>query len=239
MASRWSLPLPRIEAKAPKLYYSLIPIMEHRVYLVGAMEDPKRPMATQGHTMHTKAYGTWSAEGPMEAMPIQRRQAGPREVAIKIDYCGICHSDLHTAHNQWPGTLYPCVPGHEIVGRVTAVGEAVSRFKPGDLVAVGGMVDSCQSCGPCREGVEQFCGDLPMYTYNSRDKQLEGHTLGGYSQRIVVDGRFVLSVPKNLDPASTALGATVTVLTTSPSKVVDAHRLGADHVVLSTDRGAL
>src|SRR5690606_17794181 len=232
-------------------------------------------------TIQTKAYGTWAAEKPLESMDIQRREPGVGDVGIDILFCGICHSDLHTARNEWPGTRYPCVPGHEIVGRVSALGDGVPMFKIGDLVAVGCMVDSCQSCGPCKEGLEQFCEKYPIYTYNSKDKHLGAHTLGGYSAHIVVDQRFVLSVPQNLDPAAAApllcagitawsplkhwnvgpgtkvgivgigglghmgvklakaLGAEVTVITTSPAKVPDARRLGADHVVLSPDREAM
>ena len=145
--------------------------------------------------MTVKAYGAHAADKPLEALDIVRRAPGEHDVQIEIAYCGVCHSDLHTVRGEWAGTLYPCVPGHEIVGRVSAVGAHVSRFKEGDLVGVGCMVDSCQACASCDEGHEQYCEGTGMVgTYNGRTPDAPGHTLGGYSQRIVVSEKFVVKV---------------------------------------------
>lgn len=145
--------------------------------------------------MTVKAYGAHAPDKPLEALDIVRRAPGEHDVQIEIDYCGVCHSDLHTVRGEWAGTLYPCVPGHEIVGRVSAVGAHVSRFKEGDLVGVGCMVDSCQACASCDEGLEQYCEGTGMVgTYNGRTPDAPGHTLGGYSQRIVVSEKFVVKV---------------------------------------------
>ena len=144
--------------------------------------------------MTTHAYGALAADKPLEALTIQRRAPGPRDVQIDIAYCGVCHSDLHTVRSEWQGTLYPCVPGHEIVGHVGAVGSEVTGFRVGDTVGVGCMVDSCQSCAACEEGLEQYCDNGFVGTYNGQTKDEPGHTLGGYSQRIVVDEGFVLKV---------------------------------------------
>ena len=144
--------------------------------------------------MTTKAYGAHAADKPVEAMAIERRAPGPNDVQIDIAYCGVCHSDLHTVRSEWPGTLYPCVPGHEIVGHVSAVGGAVSGFKVGDVVGVGCLVDSCGECGACHDHLEQFCEKGMIGTYNGPTPDAPGHTLGGYSQRIVVDQGFVLHV---------------------------------------------
>jgi uncharacterized zinc-type alcohol dehydrogenase-like protein len=127
-------------------------------------------------------------------MDIERRQPGPHDVQIDIAYCGVCHSDLHTVRSEWAGTAYPCVPGHEIVGHVSAVGSEVTGFKVGDTVGVGCMVDSCQHCAACGEGLEQFCENGFVGTYNGRTQDAPGHTLGGYSQQIVVSDRFVLKI---------------------------------------------
>ena len=142
----------------------------------------------------TLARGTHAADKPFEALSIERREPGPRDVQIDIAYCGICHSDLHTARAEWAGTLYPCVPGHEIVGKVSAVGDAVSGFKVGDVVGVGCLVNSCKQCPSCDEGLEQYCEKGWTGTYNSPTADAPGHTLGGYAQRIVVDQDFVLQV---------------------------------------------
>ena len=152
--------------------------------------------APAGHSGYeaVKAYAAHAADKPLEALDIQRRQPGPHDVQIDIAYCGVCHSDLHTVRSEWAGTLYPCVPGHEIVGRVSAVGEAVTGFKAGDLVGVGCMVDSCQHCQSCAEGLEQYCEKGMVGTYNSPTADPPGHTLGGYSERIVVDDKFVLRI---------------------------------------------
>ena len=144
--------------------------------------------------MTTRAYGAHAADQPLQPIDIERRTPGPGDVQIDIAYCGVCHSDLHTVRSEWGGTRYPCVPGHEIVGQVTAVGSAVTDFKVGDTVGVGCMVDSCQSCSACGDGLEQYCEKGFIGTYNGRTQDPPGHTLGGYSQRIVVSERFVLRV---------------------------------------------
>jgi uncharacterized zinc-type alcohol dehydrogenase-like protein len=144
--------------------------------------------------MTIKAYGAYAADKPLEPIDIERRQPGPRDVEIAIAFCGVCHSDLHTVRSEWGGTLYPCVPGHEIVGHVTAVGAEVSKFAVGDTVGVGCLVDSCQHCHSCAEGLEQYCENGFTGTYNSATQDPPGHTLGGYAERIVVDDRFVLRI---------------------------------------------
>ena len=146
----------------------------------------------------TRAFAAQSATAPLAAHIIERREPGPHDVKIDILYCGVCHSDLHTARGEWAGTRYPCVPGHEIVGHVVAVGGHVRRFKPGDRVGVGCMVDSCRECDSCRAGNEQYCANGNTGTYNSRDKHLGGHTFGGYSAAITVDESFVLAIPESL-----------------------------------------
>jgi uncharacterized zinc-type alcohol dehydrogenase-like protein len=143
--------------------------------------------------MTTKAYGAPAGDMPLEPMDITRRAPGPHDVQIAIAFCGVCHSDLHQVRSEWPGTLYPCVPGHEIVGRVSALGAHVSGLKVGELVGVGCMVDSCQHCEECDDGLENYCDGL-IGTYNSPTPDAPGHTLGGYSQHIVVHERFVLHV---------------------------------------------
>jgi uncharacterized zinc-type alcohol dehydrogenase-like protein len=144
--------------------------------------------------MNTKAYGAYAANKPLEAMQIERRMPGPRDVQIEIAYCGVCHSDLHTVRSEWGGTKYPCVPGHEIVGHVSAVGADVKDFKVGDIVGVGCLVGSCRHCHACEEGLEQYCEVAFVGTYNGATTDAPGHTLGGYSQRIVVDDHFVLKI---------------------------------------------
>ena len=144
--------------------------------------------------MTVEAYGAFAANKPLEAMRIERRAPGPRDVQIDIAYCGVCHSDLHTVRSEWGGTLYPCVPGHEIVGHVSAVGSEVTGFKVGDTVGVGCLVGSCQHCSACDEGLEQYCENGFVGTYNGPTADAPGHTLGGYSQRIVVDRKFVLKI---------------------------------------------
>lgn len=227
--------------------------------------------------MNARAIGASSAEYPLERMTIQRREVTPHDVQIEILYCGICHSDLHTARNEWKNTVYPNVPGHEIVGRVTQVGYLVTKFKVGDLAGVGCMVDSCRECECCQADLQQFCERGTTMTFNSPDKYLGGQTYGGYSESVVVDENYVLRLPENLNLAATApllcagittysplkhwkvgpgskvgvvgigglghmavkiakaMGAHVTVLTTTASKTEDAKRLGADDVILSTD----
>ena len=144
--------------------------------------------------MTTKAYGAHAADQPVTAIDIERRAPGAGDVQIDIAYCGVCHSDLHTVRSEWPGTLYPCVPGHEIVGHVSAVGADVSGFKVGDIVGVGCLVDSCRHCASCDEGLEQYCTNGFVGTYNGPTPDAPGHTLGGYAQRIVVEQRFVLKI---------------------------------------------
>lgn len=144
--------------------------------------------------MSIKAYGAHAADKPLEPIDIVRRAPGAHDVQIDIAYCGVCHSDLHQVRAEWGGTIYPCVPGHEIIGRVSAVGDAVTGFAVGDLVGVGCMVDSCQHCASCAEGLEQYCENGFTGTYNFPTPDAPGHTLGGYSQRIVVDDKFVLKV---------------------------------------------
>lgn len=163
-----------------------------------------------------KAYGTEAAEASLDQVSISRRTATPHDVEIDISFCGVCHSDLHTARNEWHGTVYPCVPGHEIVGKVLSVGSHVSKFKVGDMVGVGCLVDSCRECQYCKEGLEQFCEPGATQTYNSPDKHLNTQTYGGYSERIVVDEDFVLRIPENLDLAATAPLLCAGITTYSP-----------------------
>src|SRR5881409_494075 len=168
----------------------------------------------------TKAYAAASAASPLASTAISRRDPTEQDVQVEILYCGICHSDLHQVRNEWSGvmpTVYPCVPGHEIVGRVTKVGSAVSNFKPGDLAAVGCMVDSDRTCPECQAGLEQFCPNFTL-TYNFPDKHLGGVTYGGYSESIVVTERFVLKVPTNLNLAGAAPLLCAGITTYSPMR---------------------
>ncbi len=167
---------------------------------------------------NAKAYSAGSATSPLASTTIARRDPTEKDVQIEILFCGICHSDLHQARNEWSGvmpTVYPCVPGHEIVGRVTKVGPGVTKFKVGDLAAVGCMVDSDGTCPECKEGLEQFCPNFTL-TYNFPDKRSGGVTYGGYSDSIVVTERFVLKVPSNLDLAGTAPLLCAGITTFSP-----------------------
>ena len=164
-----------------------------------------------------KAYSAASAVSLLAATTIARREPTANDVRIDILYCGVCHSDLHFVRNEWNFTEYPAVPGHEIIGRVTAVGSGVRKFKTGDLVGVGCLVDSCRTCADCRDGLEQFCPDMTM-TYGSIDKHLGGGTLGGYSQGIVVREEFVLRIPANLNPAATAPLLCAGITTYSPMR---------------------
>ena len=228
-----------------------------------------------------RAFAATSAKAGLAQSSIPRREPGPTDVEFEILFCGVCHSDLHTVRNEWAAwpTAYPCVPGHEIVGRVTRVGAKVSKFKPGALAAVGCMVDSCGTCASCKESLEQYCDNgATTFTYNSPDKHKTAPmTYGGYSERIVVDEKFVLRVSDKADLASTApllcagitlysplkhwkagpgkkvgivglgglghmgvklahsFGAHTVLFTTSPSKIEDGKRLGADEVVVSKD----
>jgi uncharacterized zinc-type alcohol dehydrogenase-like protein len=171
---------------------------------------------TTNKAKEVKAFGTKAADASLKQLHIQRRQPTPHDVEIEILYCGVCHSDLHTVRNEWHSTIYPCVPGHEIVGKVVRVGEHVTKFKTGDLAAVGCMVDSCRECDYCKQGLEQYCEVGNTGTYNSRDKHLGTQTFGGYSESIVVDEAFVLRVPENLDPAATAPLLCAGITTYSP-----------------------
>src|SRR5438309_7576678 len=167
---------------------------------------------------NAKAYSAASATSPLASTSIGRRDPTEHDVQIEILFCGICHSDVHQARNEWSEvmpTVYPCVPGHEIVGRVTKVGSAVKKFKPGDLAAVGCMVDSDRTCPECKAGLEQFCPNFVL-TYNFPDKHTGGVTYGGYSDSIVVDEHFVLRVPTNLNLAGAAPLLCAGITTYSP-----------------------
>ncbi len=159
-----------------------------------------------------KSYAAQSATTPLEPFTINRRDTLPHDVQIKILYCGICHSDLHTARNEWGGTAYPVVPGHEIAGTVTAVGNHVKKYKIGDTVGVGCLVDSCRQCDSCKEGLEQYCSGGGTFTYNSDDKNIGGKTYGGYSKQITVHEDFVLRIADNqpLDGVAPLLCAGIT-----------------------------
>ena len=224
-----------------------------------------------------RGYAAQSATAPLAPHQFERRDPRPDDVVIDILYCGVCHSDIHTARNEWGGSKYPVVPGHEIIGRVASVGDKVTKFKVGDIVGVGCMVDSCQHCDACNQGLEQYCEEVPTFTYNSADRHDKRPTYGGYSERIVSTEKFVLRIPDGVDPKAAApllcagittwsplrhwkigkghkvaiiglgglghmglkfakaMGADVTLFTRSPDKEEEARRLGADHVVLSTD----
>jgi uncharacterized zinc-type alcohol dehydrogenase-like protein len=228
-------------------------------------------------TKNVKAFGTEAVNLPLKEIIIPRRMVLEHDVEIELLYCGICHSDLHQIKNDFGMTSYPIVPGHEMVGRVTSVGSHVTKFKVGQLAAIGCIVDSCQECDHCHEGLEQFCDAFPTFSFNSPDKHIGGSTFGGFSNSYVCDEKYVLHVPETLDLAAAApllcagitvysplrhwnagpgkkvgvlgigglghlaikiakaMGAHVTVFTTSQSKMDDAKRLGADEAVLSTD----
>lgn len=229
----------------------------------------------------TKGYAVSSPTATFEPFEFQRRDVGTHDVQIQIIYCGICHSDIHSARNEWQGATYPMVPGHEIVGRVLKVGSAVKKFKKDDIVGVGCFVDSCRRCTNCVEHEEQFCKNHLSLTYNSTEQDQKTRTYGGYSSQIVVDEHYVLSIPSGLELAQVApllcagittysplrryrvgpgkrvailglgglghmgvkfahaMGADVTVLSTSASKAADAKRLGANHFVNTKDENAL
>ncbi len=210
---------------------------------------------------NVKAWAAGNAASPLASTTIERRDPGAHDVQIEILFCGICHSDLHQVRNEWKSvmpTIYPCVPGHEIVGRVTRVGSAATKFRPGDLAAVGCMVDSDRTCPECQAGLEQFCPNVTL-TYNSPDKHLGGVTYGGYSDSVVVDERFALRLPSSLDPAGAAPLLCAGITTYSPMRhwgvakgrkvgvvglgglghmgVKFAHALGAHVVVFTTSPG--
>lgn len=166
-----------------------------------------------------KAYGTNAAKADLKSMEIERRDIGEDDVKIEISYCGVCHSDIHTARNEWGNTVYPVVPGHEIVGRVLEVGKNVSKFKKGELVGVGCMVDSCQSCDSCKDDLEQYCENGFTGTYNGRDKHFKDHrTYGGYSNSIVVNKKFILTIPTSIDEKAVAPLLCAGITTWSPLK---------------------
>jgi uncharacterized zinc-type alcohol dehydrogenase-like protein len=167
-------------------------------------------------TTRAAAYAARQAGGDLAPFSFERREPGPRDIEIEILFCGVCHSDLHTARGEWGGTVYPVVPGHEIVGRVARAGTGVTRFHAGDLAAVGCMVDSCRSCTSCGAGFEQYCERGAIYTYNSPDAVLGGVTYGGYSSRIVVAEDFVLRLPPGVDPAAGAPLLCAGITTYSP-----------------------
>jgi uncharacterized zinc-type alcohol dehydrogenase-like protein len=249
-----------------------------------ATTTPTLEPSVSGSTAHpttARAFGVTGPDAPVAPLSIERRALRPEDVAIRISYCGICHSDLHMARNDWGMSLYPMVPGHEIVGTVTAVGSAVKSFKPGDRAAVGCLVDSDLSCEQCKAGHEQFCEGGMVLTYSGMDRQDGSITQGGYSDHIVVREEFVLRFPEALDPGrgapllcagittysplrrfnvgpgqkvgvaglgglghmgvkfAAAMGAHVTMITTSPAKGEDARELGAHDVLLSTDAEAM
>jgi uncharacterized zinc-type alcohol dehydrogenase-like protein len=162
-----------------------------------------------------KAYGTQAADAAIEPMQINRREVTANDVEIDILYCGVCHSDVHFARNDWGFSVYPVVPGHEIVGKVRTVGAGVTQFKVGDVVAVGCLVDSCRSCNNCKDDLEQYCPEW-VGTYGGHDKHLDSPTFGGYSESIVVDEHFVLTVPENLDLAGIAPVLCAGITTWSP-----------------------
>ncbi|WP_454725482.1 MULTISPECIES: NAD(P)-dependent alcohol dehydrogenase [Cupriavidus] len=228
-----------------------------------------------------RGYAVHNAESPLVPFRLQRRDVGSHDIRIEILYSGICHSDLHQARNHWSNSLYPMVPGHEIVGRVTEVGSAVTGFQVGDYAGVGCMVDSCRACAACQANLEQYCEQGATLTYNDKERGSDQLTFGGYTEQIVVEQRFVVKVSPKLDLKAVApllcagittysplrhwkvgpgqkvgviglgglghmgikfakaLGAHVTMITTSPEKGKDATRLGADAVLLSRDAGAM
>lgn len=165
-----------------------------------------------------KAFGTISKDDDLKEMIIDRRSLQPKDIEIDILFCGVCHSDLHTARNDWGGTKYPSVPGHEIVGRITKIGDEVTHFKVGDLAGVGCLVDSCRECKSCKQDLEQYCLNGSTGTYNGKDKYLNQHTFGGYSEKIVVDEAFVLKIPENLDLKAVAPLLCAGITTWSPLK---------------------
>ncbi|MFZ4521044.1 MAG: NAD(P)-dependent alcohol dehydrogenase [Bacteroidales bacterium] len=197
-------------------------------------------------TSNVKAYGTEAIDAPLKQMNILRRDVTAKDVEIEILFCGVCHSDLHTARNDWGGTVYPAVPGHEIVGKVTRVGSEVTKISVGDLAAVGCLVDSCRECDSCKHDLEQYCLNGFTGTYNGRDKHLGMQTFGGYSEKVVVDEHFTLKVPSNLDLAAVAPLLCAGITTWSPlrhwkvgkgSKVAVAGLGGLGHMAIKLAKG--
>lgn len=165
---------------------------------------------------NVNAYAAQTSDADLEPFKIERRKILDNDVKIQIDYCGVCHSDIHQVRNDWGNSMYPVVPGHEIIGHVIEVGKKVTKFKKGDLVGVGCLVDSCQECESCKEDLEQYCENGMVPTYNGEDKHLGGHTFGGYSEMIVVREKFVLKVPGNLDTKAVAPLLCAGITTWSP-----------------------
>lgn len=195
---------------------------------------------------NVNAFGTEAPDAALKQMQIQRRDVAAKDIEIDILYCGVCHSDLHTARNDWGFTTYPAVPGHEIVGKVTKVGAEVTKVKVGDFAAVGCLVDSCRTCDSCKKDLEQYCLNGFTGTYNSADKHLGGMTYGGYSEKVVVDEHFVLKVPSNLDLAATAPLLCAGITTWSPlrhwkvgkgSKVAVVGLGGLGHMAIKLAKG--
>lgn len=179
----------------------------------------EKSTAQEGKTFVARAYAAQSPTSKLGPFTVTRREPGPQDVQIDIVYCGVCHSDLHQVRNEWQNalpTVYPCVPGHEIVGWVVKTGNEVKKFKAGDLAAVGCMVDSCRTCASCRAGEEQYCDSFPTLTYNAADKHLGGVTYGGYAESVVVDEAFVLRVSDKLDLAGAAPLLCAGITTYSP-----------------------
>lgn len=186
--------------------------------------------------MSTKSFAAQSANSPLAPWTIERRSPKPHDVQIEILYCGVCHSDLHTARNEWHGTIYPCVPGHEIVGKVTAVGSHVKKFKAGDIAGVGCLVDSCRECDNCKDGLEQFCSNGMVGTYNGQEKDGSGNTYGGYSKSIVVHEDFVLHVSDKLPLEAVAPLLCAGITTYSPLRY---WKIGKGHKVAVLGLGGL
>jgi uncharacterized zinc-type alcohol dehydrogenase-like protein len=189
--------------------------------MTSTMVADQKSSTGKGNVYPAKAYAAQSAASGLGPAAVRRREPGPTDIQIEILYCGVGHSDLHQVRNEWENmmpTVYPCVPGHEIVGRVAKAGSAVKKFKEGDLAGVGCMVDSDRVCPNCRAGNEQFCDSMPTFTYNAEDKHLGGVTYGGYSDSIVVDEAFVLRIPQTLDPAATAPLLCAGITTYSPMR---------------------
>jgi uncharacterized zinc-type alcohol dehydrogenase-like protein len=198
------------------------------------------------NSTQVKAFGTEAANADLKELTINRREVTTKDIEIEILYCGVCHSDLHTARNDWGFTTYPTVPGHEIVGKITKVGNGVTKFKVGDLAAVGCLVDSCRTCSSCAKDLEQYCLNGWIGTYNSEDKHLGGMTFGGYSEKVVVDEHFVLKVPANLDLAAVAPLLCAGITTWSPlrhwnvgkgSKVAVVGLGGLGHMAIKLAKG--
>ena len=198
------------------------------------------------NTFEVKAFGTDAPTADLKEIQINRREITAKDIEIEILFCGVCHSDLHTARNDWGGTVYPAVPGHEIVGKITKVGKDVTKLKVGDFAAVGCLVDSCGECSSCKADLEQYCQNGFVGTYNGKDKHLHMQTFGGYSEKVVVDEHFVLKVPANLDLAATAPLLCAGITTWSPlrywkvgpnSKVAVVGLGGLGHMAIKLAKG--